>query len=91
MFLIVQHMKKSKDYPIIHNHTMCIWTRKSSWINWLSREFDWVKLTGIATDGGAISKIWRNDEDIRKIIPEIKLSYVRIRKTIYLINGTPDW
>ena len=24
-------------------------------------EFDWVKLTGIATDGGGILKVWRND------------------------------
>ena len=34
-------------------------------------EFDWVKLTGITTDGGGVLKIWRNDEQICKIVQEI--------------------
>ncbi|MFD2561163.1 hypothetical protein [Aquimarina rubra] len=52
-------------------------------------EFDWVELTGIATDGGGILKIWRKNNDIRKIVQEIGLSYGRIRATIYLTNGIP--
>ncbi|MDY8135454.1 hypothetical protein [Aquimarina sp. 2201CG5-10] len=52
-------------------------------------EFDWVELTGIATDGGGILKIWRNNKDIRKIVQEIGISYGRTRTTIYLTNGIP--
>jgi len=52
-------------------------------------EFDWVKLTGITTDGGGILKIWRNEKQICKIVEEIGLSYGRIRTIIYLNNGIP--
>ncbi|GAA4277309.1 hypothetical protein [Aquimarina mytili] len=52
-------------------------------------EFDWVELTGMATDGGGILKIWKDNNNIRKVIQEIGLSYGRIRTTIYLTNGIP--
>ena len=52
-------------------------------------EFDWVELTGIATDGGGILKVWRNENQICKIVEEIGLSYGRIRTTIYLQIGLP--
>lgn len=53
------------------------------------KEFDWVELTGITTDGGGILKVWKKDKQICKIIEEIGLSYGRIRTTIYLKNGKP--
>lgn len=52
-------------------------------------EFDWVELTEIATDGGGILKLWRNKNQVFKIIEEIGLSYGRIRTTIYLESGLP--
>ncbi len=52
-------------------------------------EFDWVELTGIATDGGGILKLWRNKSQVFKIIEEIGLSYGRIRTTIFLESGLP--
>lgn len=52
-------------------------------------EFDWVKLTGIVTDGGGILKLWWNKNQISKIVEEIGLSYGRIRTTIYLESGLP--
>ncbi|MEO9478798.1 MAG: hypothetical protein ABJO28_11430 [Maribacter dokdonensis] len=52
-------------------------------------EFDWVELTGIATDGGGILKIWRNKNQICKIVEGIGLSYGRIKTTIYLENDIP--
>ncbi len=52
-------------------------------------EFDWVELTGIATDGGGILKVWHNKSETCKIIEEIGLSYGRIRTTIYLESGLP--
>jgi len=52
-------------------------------------EFDWVKLTGIATDGGGILKVWRNRNQIVKVYEEIRLSYGRISTEIYLNNGEP--
>ncbi|QJP35418.1 hypothetical protein F0365_13925 [Nonlabens sp. Ci31] len=52
-------------------------------------EFDWVELTGIITDGGGILKVWRNENQIYKIVEEIGLSYGRIKTTIYLNNGLP--
>lgn len=52
-------------------------------------EFDWVKLTGIATDGGGILKVWRNKDQICKVVEEIGLSYGRVRTVIYLESGTP--
>lgn len=52
-------------------------------------EFDWVKLTGITTDGGGILKVWHNDNQIYKIVEEIGLSYGRINTTIYLNNKIP--
>ena len=52
-------------------------------------EFDWVELTGIVTDGGGILKVWRNENQICKIVQEIGLSYGRIGTTIYLSNGVP--
>ncbi|MDO7174244.1 hypothetical protein [Mariniflexile sp. AS56] len=52
-------------------------------------EFDWVELTGIASDGGGILKVWRNEKKICKIVEEIGLSYGRIRTIIYLKNGIP--
>lgn len=52
-------------------------------------EFDWVELTGIVTDGDGILTVWRNKNQICKIIEEIGLSYGRIRTTIYLESGLP--
>lgn len=52
-------------------------------------EFDWVELTGIATDGGGILKVWRSKSQICKIDQEIGLSYGRIRTIIYLERGIP--
>ncbi len=52
-------------------------------------EFDLVKLTGISTDGGGVLKIWKNKNQICKIVEEVGLSYGRIRTTIYLQNGFP--
>ncbi|OAD90784.1 hypothetical protein A7A78_13810 [Aequorivita soesokkakensis] len=52
-------------------------------------EFDLVKLTGISTDGGGVLKIWKNKNQIFKIVEEAGLSYGRIRTTIYLQNGFP--
>ncbi|CAM1357727.1 hypothetical protein [Tenacibaculum halocynthiae] len=52
-------------------------------------EFDWKKLTGITTDGGRILKVWRNENQICKIVEEIGLSYGRVKTTIYLQNGLP--
>ncbi|WP_405207155.1 hypothetical protein [Aquimarina sp. LLG6339-5] len=52
-------------------------------------EFDWVELTGMTTDGGGILKVWRNNNNIHKVVQEIGLSYGRIRTTIYLTNGVP--
>ncbi len=52
-------------------------------------EFDWTKLTGITTDGGGILEVWRNENQICKIVEEIGLSYGRIKTTIYLQNGIP--
>ncbi|WP_299211588.1 hypothetical protein [uncultured Aquimarina sp.] len=31
-------------------------------------EYDWVKLTGITTDGGGILKVWMNNNIIHKIV-----------------------
>jgi len=53
------------------------------------REFDWVELTGITTDGGGILKVWRNENQILKIVEQIGLSYGRVSTTIYLIEGVP--
>ena len=52
-------------------------------------EFDWIKITGIATDGGGILKVWRNSNQIVKVYEEIGLSYGRISTEIYLDNGEP--
>ncbi len=52
-------------------------------------EFDWVELTGIANDGGGILKIWRNKNQICKIVEGLGLSYGRIKTTIYLENDIP--
>jgi hypothetical protein len=52
-------------------------------------EFDWVELTGITTDGGGILKVWRNENQIYKIVEQIGLSYGRVSKTIYLKDGVP--
>jgi hypothetical protein len=52
-------------------------------------EFDWVKLTGIATDGGGILKVWRYENQICKIVEEIGLSYGRVKTTIYLEGELP--
>ncbi|MEP0457197.1 hypothetical protein [Nonlabens sp.] len=52
-------------------------------------EFDWVELTGITTDGGGILKVWRNENQVCKIVEEIGLSYGRVRITIYLEGGLP--
>lgn len=52
-------------------------------------EYDWGKLTGIATDGGGILKVWMNNNIMYKIVEEIGLSYGRRTTTIYLINQTP--
>ncbi len=52
-------------------------------------EFDWVELTGIATEGGGILKVWRNRNQIVKVYEEIGLSYGRISTEIYLNNGEP--
>jgi hypothetical protein len=49
-------------------------------------EFDWVELTGITTDGGGILKVWRNENQICKIVEEIGFSYGRIMTIIYLNN-----
>ena len=55
----------------------------------VEKEFDWVELTGITTDGGGFLKVWRNEKLICKIVEEIGLSYGRIRTVIYLNNGIP--
>lgn len=52
-------------------------------------EFDWAELTGITTDGGGILKVWKNENQICKIVEKIGLSYGRIMTTIYLNNGIP--
>tara|TARA_R110000823_G_C15804069_1_gene487485 strand:+ start:350 stop:853 length:504 start_codon:yes stop_codon:yes gene_type:complete len=52
-------------------------------------EFDWTKLTGITTDGGGILKVWRNDNQICKVVQEIGLSYGRVKTVIFLSNGLP--
>ena len=52
-------------------------------------EFDWVELTGIATDGGGILNVWRKGNQIVKVYEEIGLSYGRISTTIYFQNGKP--
>ncbi|WP_109435456.1 hypothetical protein [Aquimarina sp. AU119] len=52
-------------------------------------EFDWVKLTGIITDGGGILKVWKKNNTIHKILQEIGLSYGRLRTSIYFKNGSP--
>ena len=52
-------------------------------------EFDWVELTGMTTDGGGILTIWRDKEQIYKIVEEIGLSYGRMKITIYLTRGIP--
>ncbi len=52
-------------------------------------EKDWVKLTGITTDGGGLFKVWKKNEKTVKIVEEIGFSYGRIRTTIYLSNGLP--
>ncbi|MDC8003921.1 hypothetical protein POV27_07645 [Aureisphaera galaxeae] len=52
-------------------------------------KFDWVELTGIATDGGGILKVWKEEDQMYKIYEEIGLSYGRIATTIYLDNGIP--
>lgn len=52
-------------------------------------EYDWVELTGIATDGGGILKVWWNKKQTCKIVEEIGLSYGRIRTIIYLNSGIP--
>ncbi|WP_298321205.1 hypothetical protein [uncultured Aquimarina sp.] len=52
-------------------------------------EFDWVQLTGIVTDGGGILKIWKDNDNIHKILQKIGLSYGRIRTRIYFKNGFP--
>ncbi len=52
-------------------------------------EFDWNELTGITTDGGGILKVWKNKDQICKVVEEIGLSYGRIRTVIYLDNGNP--
>jgi len=55
----------------------------------IRNEYDWVELTGIATDGGGILRVWRTNEQIHKIVEEVGLSYGRITTTIYLNKGTP--
>lgn len=52
-------------------------------------EFDLAELTGIATDGGGFLKVWRNKNQICKIVEEIGLSYGRLKNTIYLKDGVP--
>ena len=52
-------------------------------------EFDWMELTGITTDGGGILKIWRNENQICKVVQEIGLSYGRVKTVIFLSNGLP--
>src|SRR5690606_15192058 len=52
-------------------------------------EFDLAELTGIVTDGSGILKVWRNKNQICKIVEEIGLSYGRIKTTIYLESGLP--
>ena len=55
----------------------------------IETEFDWVELTGIATDGGGILKVWRAGNQIVKVYEEIGLSYGRISTSVYLQNGVP--
>ncbi|WP_243693065.1 hypothetical protein [Tenacibaculum skagerrakense] len=55
----------------------------------MEKEFDLVKLTETATDGGGILKVWLNEKQICKIVEEIGLSYGRIKTVIYLNNGIP--
>ena len=52
-------------------------------------EFDWMERTGITTDGGGILKIWRNENQICKVVQEIGLSYGRVKTVIFLSNGLP--
>lgn len=52
-------------------------------------EFDWVEVSGIATDGGWVIDVWRNENQIIKIAEEIGLSYGRVTTTVYLQNEIP--
>lgn len=52
-------------------------------------EYDWMELSEYTTDGGGVLKVWRDKEQIRKIVEEIGLSYGQVKTTIYLQDDLP--
>lgn len=57
--------------------------------NLTKKEFNWVELTEITTDGGGILKVWQDENQICKIYEEIGFSYGRITTIIYLKDNVP--